>query len=87
MRLPSPILYYHSMTVREEVQRRIAEMDEAALADVLLELDFLEERRARDFPQDFVDMMNTPKENGLTGDEALKIATQALKEVRRNKRC
>jgi hypothetical protein len=73
------------MTLREEIQQRIANMDDAVLPDVLRELDFLEQRRNREFPQDFLDMMQTPKNNGLTGEEALKIATEAVNADRQNR--
>jgi hypothetical protein len=67
-----------AMTLREEIQKRIVNMDDAVLPDVLREPDFLEQRRNCEFPQDFLDMMQTPKNNGLAGEEALKIATEAV---------
>ncbi|MEM6429878.1 MAG: hypothetical protein AAF708_11600 [Deinococcota bacterium] len=74
------------MTLREQIQARIAELDDAVLPDVMRELDLLEERLNREFPQDFVDMMNRPKDNGLSGEEALAIATEAVKADRRKHR-
>lgn len=70
------------MTIREQIQERIAKLDEAVLPAVLRELDFLEERHKREFSQEFLEMMNTPTNNTMTGEEALKLATEAVKEVR-----
>lgn len=74
------------MTLREKIQDRIAELDDAALPEVMLELDLLEERRSRKFPQDFLDMLQSEKDNGLTGEEAMSIATQAVKADRQSRR-
>jgi hypothetical protein len=74
------------MTLREEIQKRIASMDDAVLPDLLRELDFFEERRNRKFPQDFLNMMQMPKNNGLTGEEALKITTEMVNADRRKSR-
>jgi hypothetical protein len=62
-----------------EDMAKIAKMDAAVLPEVLRELDFLEERQKRDFPQDFLELLQTPKDNGLSGEEALRIATEAIK--------
>lgn len=74
------------MTIREQIQERIAKMDDAMLPAVLRELNFLEERHKREFPQDFLEMMTTPRNPDLTGDEALEFATQAVKEARQDRR-
>jgi hypothetical protein len=74
------------MNLREEIQKRIANMDDAVLPEVLCELDFLEQRRTREFPQDFPNMMQMPKNNGLTGEEALKIVTEMVNADRRKSR-
>ncbi|MGL4608097.1 MAG: hypothetical protein ACRCYY_00200 [Trueperaceae bacterium] len=73
------------MTLREEIQQRIANMDDAVLPEVLRELDFLEQRRNRDFPEDFLSMMHTPNNKRLTSEEALKIATEAVHADRQNR--
>jgi hypothetical protein len=75
-----------AMTLREKIQKRIANMDDAVLLDVLRELDFLEQRRNRELPQDFLNMMQMPKNNGLTGEEALKITTKMINADRRKSR-
>lgn len=74
------------MNLREEIQKRISKMDDTVLPDLLRELEFFEERRNRKFPQDFLDMMQARKNNGLTGEEALEIATEALKADRQKNR-
>jgi hypothetical protein len=66
------------MTIREQIHARLAKMDDAVLPEVLRELDFLEERHKRDFPQDFLELLQTPKDNSLSGEEALRIATEAV---------
>ena len=75
------------MTLREEIQARIAELDDAVLPDVLLDLKALEARQNREFPQDFIEMMNRePLPDDLSGEEALKIATEAVKAYRKERR-
>ena len=75
------------MDIREEIQARIAKLDDAVLPDVLLELDALEARQNREFSQDFVDLMNrTPRPDDMSGEEALKLATEEVKAHRQERR-
>ncbi len=75
------------MTLREEIQARIAKLDDAVLPDVLLDLKAIEARRNREFSQDFIDMMSCePRPDDLSGEEALEIATEAVKTHRQERR-
>lgn len=75
------------MTLREEIQARIAKLDDAVLPDVLLDLKAIEARRNREFSQDFIDMMSRePHPDDLSGEEALEIATEAVKTHRQKRR-
>lgn len=75
------------MTLREEIQARIAELDDAVLPDVLLDLKAIEARQNREFPQDFIALMNRePRSDDLCGDEALELATEAVKAHRQDQR-
>ena len=75
------------MNLREEIQERIAKLDDAVLPDLLLDLDALEERQNRKFSQDFIDMMNrTSAPDDLSGEEALKLATEEVKAHRQEHR-
>ena len=83
--LKTPIL--NSMTLREEIQARIAKLDDAVLPDVLLDLEAIEARQKRQFSQDFIELMNRePSSDDLSGDEAMKLATEAVKAHRQEHR-
>lgn len=68
------------MDLRETIQERIAKLDDAVLPDVMRELDFLEERRKRTFPQTFLDTVQTIKERNkdLDPDVILQEVTEAV---------
>jgi hypothetical protein len=76
------------MNLREEIQKRISNMDDAVLPELLKELDAFEKRgrRRERFSKDFLDRTETPKNNDLTGEEALKIATEAVNADRQKSR-
>lgn len=75
------------MTLREEIQARIAKLDDAMLPDVLLDLEAIEARQSRKFSQEFVDLMNRePCPDDLSGDEAMTLATEAVKAHRQEHR-
>ena len=75
------------MTLREEIQARIAKLDDAVLPDVLLDLKAIEARQNREFSLDFIAMMNRePRPDDLSGEEALEIATEAVKAHRQERR-
>ena len=74
------------MTLREEIQERISKLDDAMLADLLLDLKALEARRKDEFPRDFLDMLSDDRNNDLTGEEAMEIATEAVEADRRSHR-
>ncbi|MEM7738460.1 MAG: hypothetical protein AAF267_22005 [Deinococcota bacterium] len=73
------------MTLREQIQARIAELDEAVLPDVMRELDLLEERLSREFPQDFLDMLAQVRERNsdLSPEEAEELANEAVAWARK----
>ncbi len=71
------------MTLREEIQARIAKLDDAVLPNVLLDLEAIEARQNRKFSQAFSDLMNRePQADDLSGDEAMALATEAVKAHR-----
>ena len=72
------------MDLREAIQERIAKLDDAALPDVMRELDFIEERRSRDFPQNFLDMVKRVRERNqdLSAEGADELANDAVKWAR-----
>lgn len=75
------------MTLREEIQARIAKLDDAVLPAVLLDLEAIEARQNREFSQAFTDLMNRePRPDDLSGDEAMKLATEAVKAHRQEHR-
>ena len=75
------------MTLREEIQARIAKLDDAVLPDVLLDLKATEARQNREFPQDFIALMNRrPRADDLSGDKAVALATEAVKAHRQEHR-
>jgi hypothetical protein len=82
------------MTLREEIQARIAKLDDAVLPAVLLDLEAIEldleaieARQSREFSQEFTDLMNRePRPDDLSGDEAMRLATEAVKAHRQEHR-
>lgn len=76
------------MDLREQIQERISKLDEAVLPDVMRELDFLEERRNRTFPQAFLDTVQTIKERNkdLDPDVILREVSEAVIADRQSRR-
>lgn len=75
------------MTLREEIQARIAKLDDTVLPDVLLDLEAIEARQNREFSQAFSDLMNRePSPDDLGSDEAMELATEAVKAHRQEHR-
>ena len=75
------------MTLREEIQARIAKLDDTVLPDVLLDLKATEARQNSKFPHDFIALMNRePRADDLSGDEAVALATEAVEAHRRERR-
>jgi len=71
------------MTAREKVLERIANMDDAALAELLNQIERVERSRNR-FSKEFFDALSTVHERNkdLSGEEALQIATEAVNSNR-----
>jgi len=76
------------MNLREEIQERIAKLDEAVLPDVMRELNFIEERRNREFSQKFLDTVQAIKERNkdVDPDELLRDITEAVNADRQKRR-
>ena len=74
------------MDIREQIQERIANMDEAVLPDLLEQLNRFEKRR-RGLSQDFFDTLAKVHERNedLSGDEAMALADEAVKWARQNR--
>ena len=74
------------MTLREEIQERIAKIDDAALPDLLEQPDRFEKRR-RGFSQEFFDTLNRVHERNkdLSGEEAMELADEAVRWARQNR--
>ena len=74
------------MTLREEIQERIAKIDDAALPDLLDQLDRFEKRR-RGFSQEFFDTLDRVHERNkdLSGEEAMEMADEAVRWARQNR--
>ena len=71
------------MTLREEIQARIAKLPDTVLRDVLLDLEAIEERQNRTFSQAFIDLVNRePQPDDLSDEEAMELATEAVKAYR-----
>ena len=73
------------MTLREEIQERIAKLDDAVLPDLLEQLERLEKQPR--FSQDFFDALTSAHERNkdLSGEDALKIATEAVNADRQRR--
>ena len=75
------------MTLREEIQARIAKLPDTVLPDVLLDLEAIEERQNRNFSQEFIDLVNRePQPDDLSDEEAMELATEAVKAYRQEHR-
>lgn len=75
------------MTLREEIQARIAKLPNAVLPEVLVDLEAIEARQGREFSQAFIDLMNRePRPDDLSGEEAMKLAIEAVKAYRQEHR-
>lgn len=75
------------MTLREEIQARIARLPDAALPGVLLDLEAVEARQNRKFSQEFIDLVDRePQPGDLSDDEAMKLATEAVNAYRQERR-
>ena len=75
------------MTLREEIQARIAKLPDAVLPDVLLDLEAIEARQNRTFSQEFIDLVNRePQPDDLSDEEAMELATEAVKAYRQEHR-
>ena len=76
------------MTLREQIRERIDKLDEAALSDVMRELDFIEERRSRDFPEGFLETVRRVRERNkdLDPEEADNLADEAVTWARQTRR-
>ena len=76
------------MTLREQIRKRIDKLDDEALPDVMRELDFIEERQSRDFPEVFLSMVRRVRERSrdLSPEEADELADEAVKWARQTRR-
>ena len=75
------------MTLREEIQARIAKLPDTVLPDVLLDLEAIEERQNRTFSQAFTDLVNRePQPDDLSDEEAMELATETVKAYRQEHR-
>ena len=75
------------MTLREEIQARIAKLPDTVLPDVLLDLEAIEERQNRTFSQAFIDLVNRePQPDDLSDEEAMELATETVKAYRQEHR-
>ena len=75
------------MDLREEIHERIDQLDDAVLPDVIRELNAMQERRERDFPPEFLDMVRQVRERNkdLSEDEAADLANDAVKWARQSR--
>lgn len=75
------------MTLREEIQARIAKLPDAVLPDVLLDLEAVEARQDRRFSQAFIDLVNRePQPDDLSDEEVMALATEAVNTYRQDHR-
>lgn len=75
------------MTLREEIQARLAKLPDTALPDVLLDLEAIEARQRREFPQAFIDLTSRePRPDDLSDEEAMRLATEAVRAYRQEHR-
>ncbi len=74
------------MTTREEIRERIAQMDDAALPDLLEQIDRFERRR-RDLSPEFFRVLGAVHERNrdLSDEDALKLATDAVTWARQTR--
>lgn len=73
------------MTLRDQIHEQVDELDEAVLPILLKELERVKARVR--FSQEFWDTLHASHERNkdLTGEEALKIATEAVKADRQSR--
>lgn len=73
------------MTLREEVHERIDQLDDASLPKLMEQLEILEQDTGS---KEFSDALNNAHERNkdLSGEDALKIATEAVKAHRQKNR-
>lgn len=71
------------MTIREKIRERIAGIDEAALPDLLEQIDRFEKRR-RSLSPDFLSTLGEVqrRNDDLSEEEALDLATEAVRWAR-----
>ena len=76
------------MTNRQDIIERIDQLDEAGLSFIEAQLDMLEQREGKGFSKKFTDTLDAVHERNkdLSGEEALKIATEAVKAHRQERR-
>ena len=74
------------MTTREKVRERIARMDDAALPDLLEQIDRFERRR-RSLSPEFFRVLGAVHERNrdLSDEDALKLATDAVTWARQTR--
>ena len=75
------------MTLREKAHERIDQMDDAALFKLIEQLDAIEQEDTV-FSKEFKNTLKTVHERNkdLSGEEALKLATEAVKAHRQERR-
>ncbi len=73
------------MTIREEIQERIAKLDDAALPALLEQLERFEKRGR--FSHEFFDALASAhaRNKDLSGDDALRLATEAVNADRQSR--
>jgi len=73
------------MTLRDRIHEQVDELDEAVLPSLLKELERVKARGR--FSQAFWDALHATHEHNkdLTGEEALRIATEAVKADRQSR--
>lgn len=77
--------YLWIMTTREKIAERIANLDDAALPDLLEEITRFERRRRDVGPEFFSTLEEVYSRNDdLSEDEAMALATEAVRWARRN---
>lgn len=76
------------MANREEIIERIDQLDEVGLSVIAKQLDLLEQQNSRGFSKEFTDTISTVHERNkdISGEEALEIATKAVRAHRRDRR-
>lgn len=75
------------MTVREKIHARIEQIDDAALPELLQEIEDFERRMKSDFPPEFLTTIRDIQErhDDLSSDEAADLAGEAVAWARRSR--